>query len=66
MIDSMIEVLEKWGIPYINLEKETPPLNLLPATIKNQYTTLGDGWHPNELGYRTFYVDPILAKLKSI
>lgn len=66
LITKMKECLEKWGIPYIDLEKEAAPINLLGQTFKDTYTTLGDGWHPNELGYRTFYVDKIEAKLKEL
>ena len=69
---TMIEILEKWGIPYLDLETQVPPLNM-DAELRNLYTipstsdpSRGDGWHPNELGYKTFYVDKITAWLKTL
>jgi lysophospholipase L1-like esterase len=60
-----IQILEKWGIPYINLFKECPPLNFIPY-LKTNYTFEGDGWHPNELGYKKYYCDKIEAFMKSL
>lgn len=68
----MIAILEKWGIPYVDLWHGMPSL-MLPA-LKNLYTTngntvyvgTGDGLHPNEDGYQLYYVPPVEAKLKSI
>lgn len=64
-IDKMIEILKKWGIPYINLMEEVPPLNLI-TDLKNTYTNNGDGWHPNEDGYMKYYVPKIEAWLKTL
>ncbi len=61
----MLKILEKWGIPYCDLENTIPPLNLNP-TLKATYTVDSDGWHPNELGYKTFYIDKITAWLKTL
>ena len=68
----MIQILEKWGIPYLDLETQVPPLNMV-AELRDLYTipssadpSRGDGWHPNELGYKTFYVDKITAWLKTL
>lgn len=60
-----IECLEKWGIPYINLNIECPPLAYIDS-LKTEYTTSGDGWHPNEDGYRRFYVPKIEAWLRTL
>ena len=62
---AMISALEKWGVPYIDLEKEAPPLNLIPS-LKSAYTANGDGWHPNEAGYEAFYTDKIEAWMKTL
>jgi len=64
-IDKMIEILNKWGIPYINLMELDPPINEI-ASLKSAYTKDGDGWHPNEQGYRLFYVDKITAWMKTL
>lgn len=54
-----ISALEKWGIPYCDLNISVPPLGYIDA-LKTAYTA-GDGVHPNEAGYRTFYVPKIVA-----
>lgn len=56
---------EKWGIPYLDLNTQVPPLNYI-ADLKSTYTANADGYHPNELGYRTFYVPKITAFLKTM
>lgn len=60
-----VECLEKWGIPYVNLNIECPPLAYVDS-LKTEYTTSGDGWHPNEAGYRRFYVPKIEAWMKTL
>ena len=35
----------------------------IPSSVNEGH---GDGWHPNELGYKTFYVDQITAWLKTL
>lgn len=57
-------ILEKWGMPYVDLYTSTPTLCNINY-LKNNYT-IGDGWHPNEVGYRAYYIPQIEAKLKSI
>lgn len=54
-----ISALEKWGIPYCDLNISVPPLGYIDS-LKSTYTS-GDGIHPNESGYRTFYVPKIVA-----
>lgn len=56
---------EKWGIPYCDLNTQTPPLNYI-ANLKTNYTANGDGYHPNEQGYKLFYVPKITAWLKTL
>ena len=56
---------EKWGIPYCDLNTQTPPLNYIDA-LKTAYTSNGDGYHPNEQGYKLFYVPKITAWMKTL
>lgn len=60
-----IEILEKWGIPYVDLNTKCPPLNYINS-LKTVYTNNGDGWHPNELGYKKYYCDKIEQFLISL
>lgn len=56
---------EKWGIPYCDLNTQAPPLNYINS-LKTAYTANGDGYHPNEQGYRLFYVPKITAWMKTL
>ena len=56
---------EKWGIPYCDLNTQTPPLGYIDE-LKAAYTMNGDGIHPNEQGYRLFYVPKITAWMKTL
>lgn len=60
-----IQILEKWGVPYLDLNTKCPPLNYIP-NLKKTYTHNGDGWHPNEEGYKKYYCDEIEAFLKRL
>ena len=62
---AMKDILNKWGIPYIDLQELVPPLNFIDS-LRTEYTNDGDGWHPNLLGYETFYVSKITAWLKTL
>ena len=64
-VPKTIEILKKWGVPYIDLYTQAPPLGYI-TNLKNNYTNNADGWHPNELGYRAFYVDKIESWLKTL
>lgn len=72
LVDGMIKILRKWGIPYVDLYNSMPSL-MLPV-LKDKYTTfgntvyegVGDGLHPNEEGYAIYYNPPIEHLLKSI
>ena len=71
-VDKIIEVLRKWGIPYVDLWHDIPSLGF--ASKKNLYTTMGnseyhgtgDGLHPNYEGYIKYYCPQIESKLNSI
>lgn len=52
--------LKKWGIPYLDLNTECPPLRYIES-LRTAYTIDGDGWHPNDDGYRAYYVPKIEA-----
>lgn len=57
---------EKWGVPYLDLNTLVPPLGMIDA-LKTAYTANGgDGLHPNEDGYRLFYVPKITAWMKTL
>ena len=60
-----IATLKKWGIPYLNLEELDPPIGFVPE-LYNNYTHNNDKVHPNEQGYRIFYVPKIVAWLKTL
>lgn len=64
-VPKLIEGLEKWGIPYLNLYTMVPPLNYI-TSLKTIYTNNSDGWHPNEDGYRKYYVDKIESWMKTL
>lgn len=56
---------EKWGVPFLDLNTQTPPLNSI-RSLKESFTANADGWHPNEDGYNAFYVPKIEAWLKTL
>ena len=66
-----IAMLEKWGIPYVDLYNGIPALGLIPE-LRDTYTWdadgdgVGDGWHPNKEGYKLFYVPLVESKLKNV
>ena len=64
------EICEKWCIEVIDIHN-MGGLNTNIEIYKELYTagtyvdgTTGDSTHPNELGYRTFYVSPIENSLR--
>lgn len=63
--EKAIAILNKWGVPYLNLAIQAPPMNYI-ASLKEIYTSSADGWHPNELGYKTFYCDKIESWMKTL
>ena len=60
-----VEACKKWGIPYLDLNTEIPPLGFV-ADLKEAYTSSGDGFHPNEDGYKAYYVPKITAWMKTL
>ena len=54
------DVCEKYSIPYLDLSRLSR-LNTELEYYKSTYTYNGDGIHPNQLGYETFYV-PLIEK----
>ena len=60
---AMVEALEKWGVPYLDLDTLCPPLNHIDS-LKSEFTL--DGWHPNEAGYKAFYCDKFESWLKTL
>lgn len=63
--EKAIEICAKWGIPVCNLTLNCPSL-YENESLKTAYTTNADGWHPNEDGYRKYYVPKIEAWLKTL
>lgn len=67
---------EKWGVPFIDLNVSVPPLayfgedsglkSLCDSYTKPDANGKGDGWHPNVLGYETYYVPKIVSFLESM
>lgn len=56
---------EKWGIPYLDLNTQAPPLGYVDA-LRTAYTNSGDGYHPNVAGYNAYYVPKIVAWMKTL
>ena len=67
-----IKCCQKWGIPVCDLNVTAPAFGYFTATnqdmldIRNAYTKSGDGIHPNEDGYKKFYVPKIESWLKTL
>lgn len=62
-------VLEKWGIPYLDLSTQLPPFGhtrSLPLIGMLQEVYIPDGVHPNESGYKYYYCDKIEAWLRTL
>lgn len=59
--------LEKWGISYIDFSTTGNYMMYNSDWLQNYFAT-GEtmGTHPNELGYKTFYVPLIESKMKTI
>ena len=60
-----IAACEKWGVPYLDLYNEVPPIAYID-TLRNTYTANGDGYHLNADGYSAYYVPKITAWMKSL
>ncbi len=67
--DKIKEVLNKYSIPVLDLYNESGLNTGIDSFLKYTLATTnpnGDGIHPNEEGYRKFYVQKIEAWLKSL
>lgn len=68
--DAMIEVCEKYSVPYYDAFNKSG-LNGWNTVQSNEYLTAnssgaGDGTHPNEEGYKRYYVPQLLALFQSM
>ena len=65
---AIITCLTKYGIPYLDLSKQVPPFGIegFDASMRTAYTYNGDGWHPNEEGYKKYYVPKIEAWMRTL
>ena len=67
--DTIKQICEKWSVPYLDLFTKGR-LNTNIEIMKNSYTSdwqgTPDGLHPNEQGYKLFYVDQITEFLKTV
>ena len=64
--EALKEVCRKYSIPYVDLMNESGGFNCNLQSIADTYTTDGDGTHPNELGYKRFYVPQILKMFEKL
>ena len=64
-LDRAKELCEKWGVPCLDLRLMTG-FFAYDDEMKQTYTANGDGVHPNERGYKVFYVDKITAFMKTL
>ena len=64
--DGIIKVLDKWGIPFIDMRKI--PFASFNSNYLSKYFGESEtmGTHPNTLGYKEFYVNPITSKMKTL
>lgn len=63
--NAMIEVLNKWGIPYVDIRRNTN-LFAINEDFGSKYFAEVAGTHPLKETYLKFYVPPIEAKLKEL
>ena len=64
--EALKEVCKKYSIPYVDLMNESGGFNCNLEYIREKFTTDSDGCHPNELGYKTFYVTQIIKMLEKL
>lgn len=67
--EKMIEICKKWNMPYLDMRKCAQIA--MTSKNKSKYTRnantgVGDGVHPTETWYRTFYSPVIDQKLRSL
>ena len=62
---AILAVLQKWDVPYIDIEENAPPMGPHGISeLSDKYTS--DGIHPNAAGYEQFYMEPIAALLMNL
>ena len=62
---AILAVLQKWDVPYIDIEENAPPMGPHGISeLSDKYTS--DGIHPNAAGYEQFYMEPIAALLVNL
>ncbi len=62
---AILAVLQKWNVPYIDIEENAPPMGPHGISeLSDKYTS--DGIHPNAAGYEQFYMEPIAALLMNL
>lgn len=62
---AILAVLQKWDVPYIDIEENAPPMGPHGiGELSDKYTS--DGIHPNAAGYEQFYMEPIAALLMNL
>ena len=61
--DRIIEVCNKWGIPYVDIYNNGQIMSNVEVLLNNCFA---DATHPNGTGYEKFYVPPITAKKKEL
>ncbi len=62
---AVLAVLQKWDVPYIDIEENAPPMGPHGISeLSDKYTS--DGIHPNAAGYEQFYMEPIAALLMNL
>lgn len=65
MHNKSLEACAKWAIPVVDIYNEGG-LNTNWASYRVAYTYQGDGTHPNEAGYKKFYIPRIKTKIIEI
>ena len=61
--NAIISVCNKWSIDYVDIYNKGE-LNSFISSMRDYYFPVDDGTHPNESGYRNFYIPKLKAKLK--
>lgn len=63
--NAIIKTCKKYSIPVCNLYEESGLITAL-SDLKTTYTDNADGLHPNDLGYKKYYVPKISAWMKTL
>ena len=57
------QILTKWSVPYINLSNVSGLVPITEDLLALYFNDNGSGTHPNELGFKTFYVPKVTSKM---